>query len=146
VAGKTGTTNEQADAWFVGFSPDVVTGVWVGHDVAQFLGSGETGAKAAAPIWLDYMRAALADREPRDFTPPESIVFARIDRETGLLATQHTKDSVFQSFIAGSEPTETSDNQRNTSEALQELREDSISSDTASGDPAAARMMQLDNF
>jgi penicillin-binding protein 1A len=141
VAGKTGTTNDQADAWFVGFSPDVVTGVWVGFDVAQFLGTGETGARAAAPIWLGYMRAALAGRPPRDFVAPESIVFARIDRESGLLATHLSKDTVFQAFIAGTEPTETADSQRTTSEALQDLREDSLSDDDN-----AMRLMQLDAF
>jgi penicillin-binding protein 1A len=143
VAGKTGTTNDQADAWFVGFSPDVVTGVWVGHDVAKFLGPGETGAKAAAPIWMDYMRVALAGRPERDFSPPDSIVFARIDRENGLLATHDGKDTVFQAFLAGTEPTETADAQRNTSEALQELREDSLSGES---DDDAVRLMQLDNF
>jgi len=143
VAGKTGTTNDQADAWFVGFSPDVVTGVWVGHDVAKFLGPGETGAKAAAPIWMDYMRAALAERPERDFSPPDSIVFARIDRESGLLATHDGKDTVFQAFLSGTEPTETADAQRNTSEALQELREDSLSQEP---DADAVRLMQLDSF
>jgi penicillin-binding protein 1A len=151
VAGKTGTTNDQADAWFVGYSPEIVTGVWVGHDVAKFLGSGETGAKAAAPIWRDYMHAALAARPIRDFTPPDSIVFARIDKGSGLLATQLTKDTVFQPFVAGSEPTETADDQRSTSEAMRDLREDSLSRDAMS-DPAAdaatdpARLMQLDAF
>jgi penicillin-binding protein 1A len=140
VAGKTGTTNDQADAWFVGFSPDVVTGVWVGFDVARFLGTGETGARAAAPIWEGTMRAALAERPPRDFAPPESIVFARIDRESGLLATHLSKDTVFQAFIAGSEPTETADSHRTTSEALQDLREDSLETD------AAMRLMQLDSL
>lgn len=139
VAGKTGTTNDQADAWFVGFSPDVVTGVWVGHDVARFLGPGETGARAAAPIWKDYMRAVLDERPDRDFSPPDSIVFARIDRESGLLATERSKNAVFQAFLAGTEPTETEDHQRTTSEALQELREDSLSDE-------AVRLMQLDSF
>ena len=70
VAGKTGTTNDQADAWFVGFSPDVATGVWVGFDEIKYLGHGETGAHAALPIWVDYMRAALDGRPTRDFTVP----------------------------------------------------------------------------
>jgi len=142
VAGKTGTTNDQGDAWFVGFSPEIATGVWVGHDVARFLGQGETGARAAAPIWMDYMRAALADRPARDFSPPDSIVFARIDRESGLLAAHDGQDTVFQSFLAGTEPTQTADSQRNNSEALQELREDSLSSD----DQNSMHLMQLDNF
>ena len=77
LGGKTGTTNDQADAWFIGFSPDVATGVWVGHDESHFLGYGETGSRAAAPIWVDYMRVALADRPVRDFVPPELIAFTR---------------------------------------------------------------------
>jgi penicillin-binding protein 1A len=106
VVGKTGTTNDQADAWFIGFSPDVATGVWVGHDVARFLGPGETGARAAAPIWVDYMRAALAERPVRDFPVPEAIVFARIDRKTGLLADANSTETVIQSFLADTVPTE----------------------------------------
>jgi penicillin-binding protein 1A len=143
VAGKTGTTNDQADAWFVGFSPDIVTGVWVGYDVARFLGPGETGARAAAPIWMDYMRAAMAGQPERDFSPPDSIVFARIDRESGLLATRDSPDTVFEAFLAGTEPTQTADSQRTTSEALRELREDSLSSDD--GD-SGMQLMQLDRY
>jgi penicillin-binding protein 1A len=144
VAGKTGTTNDQADAWFVGFSPDLVTGVWVGYDVARFLGPGETGAHAALPIWMDYMRVAMADRPERDFSPPDSIVFARIDRDSGLLSDGDGPDTVFQSFLSGTEPTETADAQRHTSEALQELREDSLSGEE--GDESAMRLMQNDGF
>jgi penicillin-binding protein 1A len=131
VAGKTGTTNDQADAWFVGFSPDVATGVWVGHDETRFLGWGETGSRAASPIWVDYMRQALAPWPRRDFDLPGSIVFARIDRETGLLATSNTKDSVFQAFISGTEPTQTAESQRTNRDAMQDLREDAFSSDPA---------------
>ncbi len=140
LGGKTGTTNDQADAWFVGFSPEIVTGVWVGHDESLFLGWGETGSRAAAPIWVDYMGTALAGRPKRDFDTPESIVFTRIDRETGLLATRNSRETVFQAFIAGTEPTETADTRRTTTDALRDLREDSLSSD------GAARLMQLDSF
>ena len=106
IAGKTGTTNEQADAWFIGFSPDVITGVWVGHDESRFLGWGETGARAALPIWIEFMHAALDPRPARDFPVPESIVFARVDRKTGLLADASSSNSVFQAYPAGAEPTE----------------------------------------
>jgi penicillin-binding protein 1A len=140
LSGKTGTTNDQADAWFMGFSPEIATGVWVGHDVSRFLGWGETGSRAAAPIWVDYMRTALAGRSKRDFDTPDSIIFTRIDRETGLLATRNSGETVFQAFIAGTEPTETADTHRNTSDALRDLREDSLSQDSA------ARMMQQDAF
>jgi penicillin-binding protein 1A len=140
LGGKTGTTNDQADAWFMGFSPDIVTGVWVGHDESRFLGFGETGSRAAAPIWVDYMRVALEGRPMRDFPVPESIVFTRIDRETGLLATRNSTDTIWQPFIAGSEPTETADTRRTTDEALRDLREDALTSDSA------MRMMQMDSF
>jgi penicillin-binding protein 1A len=126
VAGKTGTTNDQADAWFMGFSPDVVTGVWVGHDETRFLGSGETGSRAAAPIWVDYMRAALEGRLIRDFAVPELIEFARIDRKTGLLAGESTASTVFQPFLQGTVPTEMADSARTDSESRRQLRLDSF--------------------
>jgi len=126
VAGKTGTTNDQADAWFIGFSPDVVTGVWVGHDETRFLGFGETGSRAAAPIWVDYMRAALAGRLVRDFAVPELIEFARIDRKTGLLAGDSTASTVFQPFLQGTVPTEMADSARTDSESRRQLRLDSF--------------------
>jgi penicillin-binding protein 1A len=126
VAGKTGTTNDQGDAWFMGFSPDVMTGVWVGHDESQFLGWGETGSRAAAPIWVDYMRISLAQRPVRDFAVPEPIVFARIDRKTGLLASDTSTDTVFQAFLSGSEPTESETTARTTSEGRRLLRLDAF--------------------
>ncbi len=126
VAGKTGTTNEQADAWFMGFSPDIVTGVWVGHDESRFLGNGETGSKAASPIWVDYMSVALAERPVRDFPVPEPIVFARIDRQTGLLADAASTDTVFQPFLAGTEPTESAKTARTASEGRRLMRLDSF--------------------
>ena len=105
VAGKTGTTNNQADAWFVGFSPDIATGVWVGYDEELVLGRGETGSRAASPIWVDYMRTALKGLPSRDFEVPEGIVFQRIDRETGLVAGTTDRNSYFQPFLENTEPT-----------------------------------------
>lgn len=109
VAGKTGTTNEQRDAWFLGFSPDLVAGVWVGFDERKVLGRGETGGAAALPIWIDFMRAELARRPRREFEVPEGVVFARIDRATGLLASGNGGDTVFQAFADGTVPTETAE-------------------------------------
>jgi penicillin-binding protein 1A len=126
VAGKTGTTNDQGDAWFLGFSPDIATGVWVGHDESRFLGWGETGSRAAAPIWIDYMRLALRDRPIRDFSVPEPIVFARIDRKTGLLADSSSSETVFQAFATGTVPTESARTARATSEGRRLLRMDSF--------------------
>jgi penicillin-binding protein 1A len=73
LAGKTGTTNDFTDAWFVGFSPSTTCGVWVGYDEKKSLGSKETGAHAALPIWMDFMKVALAGKEPGDFQPPPDL-------------------------------------------------------------------------
>jgi len=124
VAGKTGTTNDQADAWFLGFSPGIATGVWVGHDESRFLGWGETGSRAAAPIWVAYMKAALAKRRVRDFPVPEPIVFARIDRKTGLLADESSRNTVFQSFLVDTVPTESAGKAQNRDEGRRLLRMD----------------------
>jgi penicillin-binding protein 1A len=70
LAGKTGTTNNFTDAWFVGFSPSITCGVWVGYDEKKFLGAKETGARAALPIWMDFMKVALAGKDPGEFQPP----------------------------------------------------------------------------
>jgi penicillin-binding protein 1A len=126
LAGKTGTTNEQADAWFIGYSPEVITGVWVGHDERRFLGWGETGARAALPIWMEFMHAALDARPARDFPVPDSIVFARVDRKTGLLADGSSSNSVFQAYPAGSEPTESASKAEDTAEGQRLLRMDAF--------------------
>ena len=126
LAGKTGTTNEQADAWFIGYSPEVITGVWVGHDERRFLGYGETGARAALPIWIEFMHAALDARPAREFPVPDSIVFARVDRKTGLLADGEGSNSVFQAYPAGSEPTQSARAAEDTAEGQRLLRMDSF--------------------
>jgi penicillin-binding protein 1A len=71
LAGKTGTTNDFTDAWFVGFSPSTTCGVWVGFDEKKSLGARETGARAALPIWIDFMKAALAGKDPGQFQVPD---------------------------------------------------------------------------
>jgi penicillin-binding protein 1A len=126
LAGKTGTTNEQADAWFVGYSPEVLTGVWVGHDQSRFLGWGETGARAALPIWREFMHAALDPRPVVDFPVPEAIVFARVDRKTGLLADASSGNAVFLAYPAGAEPTESVRAAEDTAEGRRLLRMDSF--------------------
>lgn len=125
LAGKTGTTNDQGDAWFVGFSPEFTTGVWVGHDDNRVLGFGETGAGAALPIWSDFMEVALEGLPMRDFeVPAEQIVFRRIDRETGLLADANTRNAYFQPFMEGSEPQKSVSQRESDSDARQALLED----------------------
>jgi len=105
AAGKTGTTNDLRDAWFMGYTPDLVTGVWVGYDDRKPMGRGETGSRAAAPIWLYFMREVLKDRPVKDFPVPGRVVFAKIDAKTGLLAGPYSEKTVFQAFEQGTEPT-----------------------------------------
>jgi penicillin-binding protein 1A len=105
VAGKTGTAQEHRDAWFVGFSPDLVSGVWVGFDSHDPLGPHETGAGAALPAWNAFMRGALARRPPADFVAPAGVDVARIDPKTGLLAEPTALDAQVVPFVAGTAPT-----------------------------------------
>jgi penicillin-binding protein 1A len=106
LAGKTGTTNDHTDAWFVGFSPEIAAGVWVGFDQNRLLGKGETGGRAALPIWMDFMRPALDGRPPREFELPPGVVFARIDAETGALASETSESTLLQAFVEGTVPTQ----------------------------------------
>ncbi|MDH4163151.1 MAG: PBP1A family penicillin-binding protein [Nitrospirota bacterium] len=107
LAGKTGTTNNYVDAWFVGYSPSVVTGVWVGYDnAAASLGDRETGARSALPIWNGVMAKALADKPEEDFIAPDDMVFTKIDPESGLLAQEGAADAVQDVFRKGTEPTQ----------------------------------------
>lgn len=99
VAAKTGTTDHFFDAWFVGYTPELLTGVWVGFDNERSLGEGETGARAAAPIWVDYMSKALKDRPIKDFPVPEGIEFMRVEPKTGHPSTR--KDAILECFREG---------------------------------------------
>ncbi len=104
LAGKTGTTNDQRDAWFSGFNQELVTTVWVGFDRLQPLGNGETGAKAALPIWMDFMGAALKGTAQKSLRQPDGMVTVRIDPETGLLASSRNARAIFETFRAGDIP------------------------------------------
>lgn len=104
AAGKTGTTNDLRDAWFVGFTPELLTVVWVGLDDNQALGL--SGAQAALPIWTQFMTRALAGHANQGFTVPAGIVFVEIDKDTGKLATPSCPRVFRESFRAGTEPTE----------------------------------------
>ncbi len=106
VAGKTGTTNEARNAWFIGFTPDLVVGVWVGFDNNDPLGPSETGGRAAIPIWLGFMQEAFVDEPVRDFAAPGGIVFAFVDPKTGRLAPPDGDGVTYEPFVAGTEPTE----------------------------------------
>jgi len=105
-AGKTGTTNDYKDAWFFGYTPDVATGVYVGYDKVKPIGRKETGSRAASPIWLDYMKKALANVPPNMFPIPKGIIFKKIDIRNGLLATYSTPKKYvrMECFVKGTEP------------------------------------------
>jgi penicillin-binding protein 1A len=105
AAGKTGTTNDETDAWFIGFTPEYVAGVWVGYDDQTIsLGAGSTGGNIAAPIWKDFMSVILEDQPIRDFKQPEGIEWALIDPRTGLLAFRQTAGAYMEAFIKGTAP------------------------------------------
>jgi penicillin-binding protein 1A len=104
VAGKTGTTDNFHDAWFIGYTPQYVTGVWVGFDNEKSLGEKETGSRAASPIWLDFMKKVLKDKPIENFRIPDGIVFTKIDAETGLLPSYGSKKTIFECFKEGAEP------------------------------------------
>ena len=104
AAGKTGTTNDLRDAWFVGFTPQLLTVVWVGLDDNQALGL--SGAQAALPIWLAFMQRALAGRGDHPFEVPDNISFVDIDRDTGATAIPGCLRVFSESFLSGTEPRE----------------------------------------
>jgi penicillin-binding protein 1A len=106
VAGKTGTSNDLYDAWFIGYTPRFITGVWVGFDEEASLGRAEQGARTASPIWLGFMKNILKDKPVKVFQVPEGVVFAKIDAETGLLPIPESKETIFECFKEGTVPTE----------------------------------------
>ena len=105
LAGKTGTTNESFDTWFIGFSPDLVAGVYVGFDKPRTLGHKQTGSNVAAPIFKNFMELATADQPPVPFRIPRGIRMVRIDAETGRLPEPATERTILEAFKPGTEPT-----------------------------------------
>jgi len=106
IAGKTGTTNDFTDAWFIGFTPNLAAGVWVGFDDLRPLGETESGAHAALPIWIDFMREALPQLPLLPFEIPDDILFVRVDPNTGLLAADQGDQGTVEIFAKGTEPTQ----------------------------------------
>jgi len=104
LAGKTGTTDDCSDAWFVGFSPDLCTGTWVGFDARRRMGDRVDGARAALPIWIEFMEAALAGVPDKPFAEPEGIVHRVVCGQTGLVAREGCPEKRSEVFIEGSEP------------------------------------------
>jgi penicillin-binding protein 1A len=105
LGGKTGTTDDYTDAWFIGFDPDITLGVWVGLDQKKPIGSNQTGAEAALPIWMEIMKAWIGDRkEPPTFDAPGNIVFVSVDKGSGNPSEPGTPGAQPEAFIAGTQP------------------------------------------
>jgi penicillin-binding protein 1A len=106
AAAKTGTTNDFRDAWFIGYVPHLVAGVWVGYDDNRSLGENETGSRAAGPIWVDFMQNTLKKKPVEKFPVPENIVFVRINPETGKVPAEDKEGgpTIMEAFIKGTEP------------------------------------------
>ncbi|GLI35552.1 penicillin-binding protein 1A [Desulforhabdus amnigena] len=129
AAGKTGTTNEMRDAWFIGYTPDVLAGVWVGYDDHNVsLGKGETGGRAACPIWVSFMKEWLKEKPVESFPIPSGVVFAKINGHTGALARSNDPSAVSAAFV-GEVPVRS---QRYSAPSQKSGNSSPASSDTAS--------------
>ncbi len=126
-AGKTGTSNDSVDAWFVGYTPQLVAGVWVGYDDRTSLGKNATGGNTACPIWTAFMKNALAGYPVLDFTQPKGIEWALIDPATGFLALSKTPGAYLEAFIEGTVPKDysiTKDGKNKVADDTDDLEED----------------------
>jgi penicillin-binding protein 2D len=106
AAGKTGTTDEYRDAWFIGYTPQLITGVWVGYDKPRPGGKGFTGGAICAPIWARFMLSALKDKPVMEFQRPDNVVTVIIDPKTGFLAKPDCPIKQEEVYVGGTEPTE----------------------------------------
>jgi penicillin-binding protein 1A len=104
LAGKTGTTSEATDVWFIGFTPSLVAGVWIGYDVKKSLGPAETGGRMALPLWIAFMQKILDDLPEEDFTPPDNVVAIPVNHGTGRPVSRDEKGAILEYFIKGTEP------------------------------------------
>ena len=109
LAGKTGTVDDNTDAWFIGFDPDITVGVWLGFDdKRKSLGSAEQGAFAALPIWMDFMKNYIDGRsdkdDPPEFAAPGNIVFLAVDQGNGSVLSGDTPGAIREAFISGTQP------------------------------------------
>jgi penicillin-binding protein 1A len=124
IAGKTGTSSDYSDAWFIGYTPSLLTGVWVGFDDKTSLGKKETGARAALPIWIYFMEQALRNTPTDTPKPPPGITFVKVNIETGLPTNTDSSETITEAFIDGSIPRE---------------NETGITEDSSSGAPVPER-------
>lgn len=105
LGGKTGTVDDYTDGWFIGFDPDITLGVWVGYDQKKSLGYKQEGSVVALPIWIEYMKAVIADRDVLEgFAPPSNIVFVSVDLKTGKVTEPWAPGAIQETFIAGTQP------------------------------------------
>jgi penicillin-binding protein 1A len=104
IAGKTGTTNEEKDAWFIGYTPTLVVGVYVGYDTPKPMGKGNTGGLIAAPIFGEFVKNAMVDTPPAPFRVPPGIKFVRVDLKTGLRASSEDTKTILEAFKPDEEP------------------------------------------
>ncbi len=104
LAGKTGTTNDEKDAWFIGFSPDLAVGVFIGFDTPTPMGKKETGGRVASPVFRDFMKMALADQPAIPFRIPPGIQLIRVDHQTGMRPREDSKDTILEAFKPGKQP------------------------------------------
>jgi penicillin-binding protein 1A len=137
VAGKTGTTNGAKDAWFVGYSTELVAGVWVGYDEPLPLGVGESGAQTALPAWVSFMKAAHEGHPATAFPKPGSIVTVHIDPATGLLAYAGQTDGIDEEFLEGTVPTGIASADAGAPDAGEAPADDETAEGTAAGTDTA---------
>ncbi len=104
IAGKTGTTNDEKDVWFIGYSPDIVCGVYMGFDKPRHIGRLATGGHLAAPVVRDFLKVALADKPPIPFTVPPGIKLIRVDAKTGMRAGPGDPKVILEAFKPGTAP------------------------------------------
>lgn len=120
VAAKTGTTNGYFDAWFIGYTPNIATGVWVGFDKEKTIGKSEVGGKAALPIWLSYMKDAHSNLPVMSFQMPNNVKLVKIDADTGKLANSASARVVNQAYVVGTEPTTAASRSEETVDLLKQ--------------------------
>ncbi len=123
IAGKTGTSSDYTDAWFIGYSPSLLAAVWVGFDEKTSIGKDETGARAALPIWIAFMNKALADSPVEDFKAPAGIVMKKVNIETGLATHQESDETITEAFVEGMLPEETEDARKEESPSSPAIRD-----------------------
>ncbi len=123
IAGKTGTSSDYGDAWFVGYTPSLLTAVWVGFDDKTSLGKDETGARAALPIWTSFMGQALRNIPVQPFKVPEGILLKKVNITTGLPVTEGSPDTILEAFVEGTFPLEKERHEKEESPAAVPIRE-----------------------